>query len=91
MTSKEINKVFFFKGTELLIAIKNSRHSERYAMKLSKIIQVGYARVNQLLILFEKLKLIEFINMNGRTKGVKLTKKGEEISDNLISIRKELF
>ena len=90
MIDKEISKVFFFKGTELLIAIRTSRNSERYAMKLSKIIQVGYARVNQLLTLFEKLKLIEFIDMNGRTQGVKLTKKGEEIADTLISIRRQL-
>jgi predicted transcriptional regulator len=90
MIDKEISKVFFFKGTELLIAIRTSRLNERYAMKLSKIIQVGYARVNQLLTLFDKLKLTEFIDMNGRTKGVKLTKKGEEIADTLISIRRQL-
>ena len=90
MIDNEISKVFFFKGTELLIAIRTARPNERYAMKLCKIIGVGYARVNQLVTLFEKLKLIEFIDMNGRTKGVKLTQKGEKIADTLISIRRQL-
>ncbi|MCX6748978.1 MAG: hypothetical protein NT076_05230 [Candidatus Pacearchaeota archaeon] len=86
----ESNKIFFFKGTDLLINIRNSKPTERYALKLSKTINLGYARVNQILTLFKQLGLIEFIDLDKRTKGIRLTKKGEEIADNLIAIMKKI-
>ncbi len=87
----DISKIFFFKGTDLLIAIKNSRVNERFGLKLSKITKLGYARVNQLLQLFEKMGLIRFTPLNGRTKGIELTKKGEDIVNNLMSAKNKLL
>lgn len=86
----ESNKNLFFRGVDLLLAIKTSNIRDRYAMKLSKIIDLGYARTIKLLLIFEKNKIIEFINLNGRTKGIKLSSKGEGIANNLIRIKELL-
>ena len=86
----EINKIFFFRGTDLLIKIRQSNAKDCYGAKLAKMLNLGYARVNQLLFLFDKLKLVEFVSLNKRTKGAMLTKKGEEIADNLIAIMKKI-
>lgn len=86
----DYNKIFFFKGTDLLIKMRKSNPKDCYGIKLSKLINLGYARVNQLLTLFENLNLIQFYSLNRRTKGIKLTKKGQEIADNLIAIKKGL-
>jgi len=86
----EVSKIFFFKGTELLIKIKNTKDSDNYALRLSKMTKLGYARVNQLLCIFKKLKLIEFVKLSGRTNGVILTKKGKETANNLERIIKTL-
>lgn len=87
----DTGKLIFFKGTELLITIRNTKPSDRFALKLAKITGLGYARVNQLINIFKQLGLIEFKKLNGRTKGVKLTAKGEEIASNLNAIKQAVL
>lgn len=85
-----IEKVFFFKGAKLLIKISELNKNDCYGVKLSKLTNIGYARVYQLLNLFEKEGLTVSEKLDERTKVAVFTKKGKAVVENIISIRRIL-
>ena len=86
----DIKKIFFFKGINLLIKIKELNKKDCYGLKLSKFTNIGYARVHQLLNCFEKEGIIKFEKLNKRTNIVTLTDKGEKLTENFIKIKQLL-
>jgi len=85
-----INNTFFFKGADVLIELLKSDLKDCYGMKLSKKTNIGYARVHQLLNIFEKEGIIIFEKLNARTKIAKLTIKGRNIAELLLKIKHKL-
>ena len=85
-----INNTFFFKGVDVLIQLLKSDINDCYGMKLSKKTNIGYARVHQLLNLFEKDGIIIFEKLDARTKIAKLTLKGRNIAELLLKIKQQL-
>lgn len=85
-----LNNTFFFKGADVLIELLNSDLKDCYGMKLSKKTNIGYARVHQLLNIFEASKIIQFEKLDARTKVAKLTPKGKNIAEYLVKIKQLL-
>ncbi|PLW80175.1 hypothetical protein C0585_02635 [Candidatus Woesearchaeota archaeon] len=85
----EENKIFnvFFreKPAMVLVTLKNSK-TEIYASSLAKIIDCTYSHVVKILQEMEKENLVNF-EKEGRLKLLTLTKKGEEIADNIDKIK----
>lgn len=81
----------FLKGVDIMITISKLSSNELYASKISEKSLVGYAKVRELLILFEMEGFIKFIK-NGDSKFKKnicLTAKGGKIAESLCAIRKK--
>ncbi len=86
MKNKEIFNVFFReKPAMMLVTLKNSK-TEIYASSLAKVIDCTYSHVVKILQEMEKADLVRF-EKNGRLKLLTLTKKGEQIADNIDKIR----
>ena len=86
MKNKEIFNVFFReKPAMMLIDLKNAK-SEVYASSLAKHIDCTYSHVVKILQQMEDSGLINF-NKKGRLKLLTLTKKGQEVAENIEKIR----
>ena len=86
MKNKEIFNVFFReKPAMMLVTLKNSK-TEIYASSLAKVIDCTYSHVVKILQEMQKSGLVNF-EKNGRLKLLTLTKKGEQIADNIDKIR----
>jgi DNA-binding MarR family transcriptional regulator len=89
MKNKEIFNVFFReKPAMMLVTLKNSK-TEIYASSLAKVIDCTYSHVVKILQEMEKAGLVNF-EKNGRLKLLTLTKKGEQIAENIDKIRLNL-
>lgn len=89
MKNKEIFNVFFReKPAMMLVGLRNAK-SDVYASSLAKQIDCTYSHVVKILQQMEKAGLINF-NKEGRLKLLTLTKKGEEIAENIDKIRNNL-
>ena len=86
METKEIFNVFFReKPAMMLVNLKNAK-SEVYASSLAKQIDCTYSHVVKILQQMERAGLVNF-EKSGRLKLLTLTKKGQEISEHIDSIR----
>ena len=89
MKNKEIFNVFFReKPAMMLVTLKNSK-TEIYASSLAKVIDCTYSHVVKILQEMEKAGLVHF-EKEGRLKLLTLTKKGEQIAENIDKIRLNL-
>ncbi len=70
----------------MLIALKKLSRA-RYGSVLAKEVDCTYSHAVKILQLLEKMGLLVF-EKQGRIKLVKLTKKGQEIADNIENIKK---
>jgi DNA-binding MarR family transcriptional regulator len=82
MKTKAIFSVFFReKPAMMLVNLKNAKN-EVYASNLAKQIDCTYSHVVKILQQMEKAGLINF-NKQGRLKLLTLTKKGEDVAENI--------
>lgn len=89
MKNKEIFNVFFReKPAMMLVELKNAK-SEVYASSLAKQIDCTYSHVVKILQQMETSGLINF-NKQGRLKLLSLTKKGNDIAENIDKIKNVL-
>lgn len=89
MSNKEIFKVFFReKPAMMLVELKNSK-SEVYASSLAKHIDCTYSHVVKILQQMEREGLVKF-DKQGRLKLLTLTRKGNDVADNIDRIRTSL-
>lgn len=85
-TNAKIFNVFFReKPAMMLVELKNAK-SEMYASSLAKKIDCTYSHVVKILQEMEKSKLIVF-DKQGRLKLLALTKKGQDVAENIEKIR----
>ena len=83
---KDAFDVFFRKKPALmLIALKKSS-KVRYGSVLAKEVDCTYSHAVKILQVLEKLGLVVF-EKKGRIKLIRLTKKGQEISDNIDNVK----
>ena len=81
--------IFFRRKPALmLVALKKMRRA-RYGSLLAKEVDCTYSHAVKILQSLERLGLVIF-EKKGRTKLIKLTKKGQEIADNIENIKKNL-
>jgi len=86
LKTEPIFNVFFReKPALMLVGLKNAK-SEIYASSLAKQIDCTYSHVVKILQEMEKSGLINF-DKQGRLKLLTLTKKGNEVADNIDRIR----
>ncbi|MBR9690341.1 winged helix DNA-binding protein [Candidatus Woesearchaeota archaeon] len=89
MKNKEIFNVFFReKPAMMLVTLKNAKN-EIYASSLAKVIDCTYSHVVKILQQMEKSGLVNF-EKDGRLKLLTLTKKGDQVADNIDKIRMTL-
>lgn len=86
MKTKEIFGVFFREKPALMLINLRNAKSEVYASNLAKQIDCTYSHVVKILQQMEKAGLINF-NKQGRLKLLSLTKKGNEVADNIDKIK----
>ena len=86
MSYGKIFNVFFReKPAMMLVELKNAK-GEVYASSLAKKIDCTYSHVVKILQEMEKSKLIYF-DKQGRLKLLTLTKKGQDVAENIEKIR----
>ncbi len=86
MVNNIIFNVFFReKPALMLVGLKNAK-GEMYASSLAKQIDCTYSHVVKILQQMEKHELINF-DKQGRLKLLTLTKKGEDVADNISNIK----
>ena len=83
--TKIFNVLFREKPAMMLVELKNAK-GEVYASSLAKKIDCTYSHVVKILQEMEKAKLINF-DKQGRLKLLTLTKKGQEVAENIEKIR----
>jgi DNA-binding MarR family transcriptional regulator len=83
--TKIFNVLFREKPAMMLVELKNAK-GEVYASSLAKKIDCTYSHVVKILQEMEKSKLINF-DKQGRLKLLTLTKKGQEVAENIEKIR----
>ena len=87
--SKDTFDIFFRRKPALmLIALKRMTRA-RYGSILAKEVDCTYSHAVKILQTLEKLGLVVF-EKKGRTKLIKLTKRGQEIAENIENIRRLL-
>ena len=90
MGNNKIFNVFFReKPAMVLVTLKNSKN-QIYASSLAKIIDCTYSHVVKILQEMEKESLVNF-EKDGRLKLLTLTKKGEDVADNIDKIKTVLL
>ena len=78
----------FFRRKPALMLVALKKHSKaRYGSILAKEVDCTYSHAVKILQTLEKLSLVDF-EKHGRIKLIKLTKKGEDIADNIEDIKK---
>jgi DNA-binding MarR family transcriptional regulator len=79
-------EVFFRKKPALMLVALKKSGKIRYGSILAKEVDCTYSHAVKILQGLEKLGLVTF-EKKGRIKLIKLTKKGEEIADNIDNIK----
>jgi len=82
---KIFNVIFREKPTMMLVELRNAK-SEIYASSLAKIIDCTYSHVVKILQEMQKAGLINFEKV-GRLKLLTLTKKGQEVAENIDKVK----
>jgi predicted transcriptional regulator len=86
MDNKKIFNVFFReKPAMMLVELRNSK-SEIYASSLAKIVDCTYSHVVKILQEMQRAGLVNF-EKQGRLKLLTLTKKGQDIAENIDKIK----
>ncbi|MBI2629480.1 winged helix DNA-binding protein [Candidatus Pacearchaeota archaeon] len=79
--------IFFRRKPALMLIALKKISRARYGSVLAKEVDCTYSHAVKILQILEKLGLVMF-EKKGRVKLIKLTKRGEEIADNIESIRR---
>lgn len=79
--------VFFRRKPALMLVALKKLTKARYGSILAKEVDCTYSHAVKILQTLEKLGLVVF-EKKGRMKLIKLTKKGQEIADNIESIKR---
>lgn len=83
---KDPFEVFFRKKPALMLVALKKSGKIRYGSLLAKEVDCTYSHAVKILQSLEKLGLVTF-EKKGRIKLIKLTKKGQEIADNIDNIK----
>lgn len=89
MVDEKMFNVFFRSKPALMLIKLRENQGPMYASSLAKSIDCTYSHIVKILNEIEKKKLINF-EKKGRLKLLYLTKKGEDIADNIEKIRSAL-
>ncbi|MEN9625686.1 MAG: hypothetical protein RL557_14 [archaeon] len=81
--------IFFRRKPALMLVALKKMSKARYGSLLAKEVDCTYSHAVKILQTLEDLGLVLF-EKKGRIKLIKLTKKGEEIAENIDSIRRQL-
>jgi len=81
--------IFFRRKPALMLVALKKMSKARYGSLLAKEVDCTYSHAVKILQTLEELGLVLF-EKKGRIKLIKLTKKGEEIAENIDSIRRQL-
>ena len=79
--------IFFRRKPALMLVALKKLSKARYGSILAKEVDCTYSHAVKILQTLEKLGLVVF-DKQGRIKLIKLTKKGQDIADNIESIRR---
>ena len=79
--------IFFRRKPALLLVALKRMARARYGSVLAKEVDCTYSHAVKILQSLEKLDLVMF-EKQGRIKLIKLTKKGQEIADNIENIKR---
>ena len=82
--------IFFRRKPALMLVALKKMSKARYGSVLAKEVDCTYSHAVKILQTLEVLGLVSF-ERKGRIKLIKLTKKGEEVSDHIDSIRRILI
>jgi len=82
--------IFFRRKPALMLVALKKMSRVRYGSLLAKEVDCTYSHAVKILQTLEELGLVSF-EKKGRIKLIKLTKKGEDIADNIDSIRRQLM
>ncbi len=82
--------IFFRRKPALMLVALKKMSKARYGSLLAKEVDCTYSHAVKILQTLEELGLVVF-EKKGRIKLIKLTKKGEEIAENIDSIRRQLI
>ena len=82
--------IFFRRKPALMLVALKKMSKARYGSILAKEVDCTYSHAVKILQTLEDLGLVLF-EKKGRIKLIKLTKKGEEIAENIDSIRRQLM
>ena len=86
MTDENFDLFFRRKPALMLIALKKVNKA-KYGSVLAKEVDCTYSHAVKILQTLERLSLVVF-EKKGRIKIIKLTKKGQEVADNIEAIRR---
>ncbi|MBU1136313.1 MAG: 40S ribosomal protein S19 [Nanoarchaeota archaeon] len=84
---KENFDIFFRRKPALMLIALKKISKARYGSILAKEVDCTYSHAVKILQTLEKLGLVVF-EKKGRIKLIKLTKKGQEVSDNIAEIKR---
>ena len=82
--------IFFRRKPALMLVALKKMSKARYGSVLAKEVDCTYSHAVKILQTLEQLNLVSF-EKKGRIKLIKLTKKGQEIAENIDSIRRQLM
>jgi DNA-binding MarR family transcriptional regulator len=82
--------IFFRRKPALMLVALKKMSKARYGSVLAKEVDCTYSHAVKILQTLESLSLVSF-EKKGRIKLIKLTKKGQEIAENIDSIRRQLM
>ncbi|MEK6872611.1 MAG: hypothetical protein AABW90_01200 [Nanoarchaeota archaeon] len=88
-TMKDNFDIFFRRKPALMLVALKKVSKARYGSLLAKEVDCTYSHAVKILQTLEVLGLVVF-EKKGRIKLIKLTKKGEDIADDIDSIRRQL-
>lgn len=88
-TMKDNFDIFFRRKPALMLVALKKMTRARYGSILAKEVDCTYSHAVKILQSLERLGLVLF-EKQGRTKLIKLTKKGQEIADNIENIKRNL-
>ena len=79
--------IFFRRKPAMMLMALKKISRVRYGSMLAKEVDCTYSHAVKILQILEELGLVSF-DKKGRIKMIKLTKKGEEVADNIENIKK---
>jgi len=82
--------IFFRRKPALMLVALKKMSKARYGSLLAKEVDCTYSHAVKILQTLEELGLVSF-EKKGRIKLIKLTKKGEDIAEDIDSIRRQLM